>query len=95
VGDKNNRSEHMRSLILATTAAIGIGLLGVSGASAAPANGVVIDKAVAADQLAAQDVGYRYRYRGYGYRGYGYRGYGYRGYGYRGYGYGYRYRRYY
>jgi hypothetical protein len=58
----------MRSLILATTAAIGIGLLGMSGASATPANGVAIDKAVAADQLAPQEVGYRYRYRGYGYR---------------------------
>ena len=72
----------MRSLILATPAAIGIGLLGMSGASAAPANGVVIDKAAAADQLAPQDVGYRYRR------------YGYRGYGYRGYGYGYRYQSY-
>jgi hypothetical protein len=71
----------MRSLILATTAAIGIGLLGVSGASAAPANGFVIDKAAAADQAAPQDVGYRYRYRRYGGYGYGYR-HGYRRYGY-------------
>jgi hypothetical protein len=71
----------MRTIILATTAAIGIGLLGLSGASATPANGVAIGKLVAADQLAAQEVGYRYGYRRYGYGGYRY-GYRYRRYGY-------------
>jgi len=76
----------MRSVILAVTAAIGIALLGTSGVSAAPANGIVLDRSAAViDQAAPQEVGYRYR--GYGYR---YRGYGYRGYGYRSYGYGYR-----
>jgi hypothetical protein len=65
----------MRSLILATAAAIGIGLLGMSGASASPANGAAIGKA-AADQLMPQEVGYRYGYR-YRYGGYRYRRYGY------------------
>jgi hypothetical protein len=58
----------MRSLILAIAAAVGIGLLGVSGASATPANGAVIGKAVASDQL-VQDV--RWRGRGWGGRHWG------------------------
>jgi len=84
----------MRLLVLAATAAA-VASFGVTGASAAPANGVALGQAIAADQ-AIQEVGYGYGYRryGYGYRpsyGYGYRsyGYGYRPYGY-GYGYGYR-----
>jgi len=85
----------MRLLALAATAAV-LASFGVSGASAAPANGVALGKAIAADQ-AIQEVGYGYRGYGYGYRpsygyGYGYRSYGYGGYGYRPYGYGYGYR---
>ena len=76
----------MRSLILATAATIGIGVLGTFGASAFPAGGAALS--TAADQSVIQ-VGYRYGY-GYRYRPYyGYRSY--YGYGYRRYGYGYRY----
>jgi hypothetical protein len=56
----------MKSLLLATAAVVGLGLLGTSGASAAPANGIAIDKSAAAiQQMAPQEVGYyghgRYR----------------------------------
>jgi hypothetical protein len=60
----------MRSLVLAGAVAIGIGLLGISGSSAAPANGIVIGKAVAADQL-VQDV--RWRHWRWGSRGHHWR----------------------
>jgi hypothetical protein len=47
----------MRALVLAGAAVIGIGLLGTSGASAAPANGIVIDRSAAViDQSALQEV---------------------------------------
>jgi hypothetical protein len=52
----------MRALVLAGAAAIGIALLGTSGASAAPANGIVIDRSAAViDQAAPQEVGWRWR----------------------------------
>ena len=41
----------MRGLVLTTVTAIGIGLLGLSGASAVPANGIAVSQATAADQL--------------------------------------------
>ena len=54
----------MRALVLAGAAAIGIGLLGTSGASAAPANGIVIDRSAAViDQAAPQEVGWHGRWR--------------------------------
>ena len=84
----------MRSLILATAATIGIGVLGTTGALAFPAGGAALSNA--AGQSVTQ-VGYRYGYYGYGYRyrpSYGY-GYGYRSYYRPYYGYGYGYRRYY
>jgi hypothetical protein len=52
----------MRALVLATTVAMGIGLLGVSGASAAPANGIVIGQAASVEPL-TQQVWYRWHYR--------------------------------
>ena len=51
----------MKSLLLATITAIGIGLLGVPAASAAPMSGAVIGQTVAADQL-TQQVHWRYRH---------------------------------
>jgi hypothetical protein len=44
----------MKSLLLATITAIGIGLLGISGASAAPIAGAVIGQAAGAEQLMQQ-----------------------------------------
>jgi hypothetical protein len=59
----------MKALVLAAATAIGIGLFGASGVSAAPANGIVIDKSVAAlDQVAPQEVGWRWRHRHWGWR---------------------------
>jgi hypothetical protein len=42
----------MRLVILAAVSALGLGLLAVSGASAMPANGIAIDQAASAGQLA-------------------------------------------
>jgi hypothetical protein len=54
----------MRALVLAAAAAVGIGLLGTSGGSAAPANGIVIDRSAAViDQAAPQEVGWHRRWR--------------------------------
>jgi hypothetical protein len=77
----------MRTILIASLAAAGLGLAATSGASAAPVNGAVIgDLATAANAATSvQYYGYRYGYRPYGYYGYRYRPYGY--YGYR---YGYR-----
>ncbi len=41
----------MRAILMAALVAAGIGLMGTSGAVAAPANGLVIDEAVSAGQL--------------------------------------------
>jgi hypothetical protein len=62
----------MRSLVLAGAVAIGIGLLDMSGVSAAPANGIVIGNAVAADQL-VQDVRWHGRHWRWGSRGHHWR----------------------
>jgi hypothetical protein len=49
----------MRLLVLATATALGVGLLGTSGASAAPANGIIIDRsATVLDQAVMQEVGH-------------------------------------
>jgi hypothetical protein len=49
----------MRLLVLATATALSVGLLGASGASAAPANGVIIDRSAAVlDQAVVQEVGH-------------------------------------
>ena len=40
----------MRGLVLTTVTALGIGLLGLSGASAVPANGIAVSQATAAEQ---------------------------------------------
>jgi len=54
----------MRAILLAGVAALGIGLLGTSGASAAPANGIVIDRSAAVvDQSVTQQVGWHGRWR--------------------------------
>jgi hypothetical protein len=87
----------MRTILLASLAAAGLGLAATSGASAAPVNGAVIgDLATAANAATTvQYYGYRYRYGYRPYYSYGYRpyyyNYGYRPYGYYGYRYGYRY----
>ena len=62
-------------------AAIGVGLLGMPSASAAPANGAAINKAASAETLTEKVMS-----RGYGWRGHGWRpGWraGWRGYGWR------------
>ena len=53
----------MRGLVLTTVTAIGIGLLGLSGASAVPANGVAVSQATAADQLIQPARWWRRHYR--------------------------------
>ena len=54
----------MRLLVLATATALGVGLLGASGASAAPANGIMIDQSAAVlDQAVMQEVGEHSRWR--------------------------------
>jgi hypothetical protein len=68
------------SLVGAT--AIGIGLLGMSSAFAAPANGTVIGDA-ASDGAVAQKVFWHRGWRGVGWRGVGWRGVGWRGVGWR------------
>jgi hypothetical protein len=52
----------MKSLLLATTTAVVIGLLGICGASAAPIHGAAIGQAVAGDQL-TQQVHWYWRHR--------------------------------
>jgi hypothetical protein len=52
----------MRGLVLTTVTAIGIGLLGLSGASAVPANGIVVSQATAAEQ-SVQPAWWRRHYR--------------------------------
>jgi hypothetical protein len=44
----------MRGLVLAAVTAAGIGLLGLGGASAMPANGIAVGQAVAVDQMIEQ-----------------------------------------
>ena len=51
----------MRGLVLAAVTAAGIGLLGLAGASAMPANGIAVGQAVAVDQMIEQ-VWWRRRY---------------------------------
>jgi hypothetical protein len=54
----------MKSLILAGATAVGLALLGTAGASAAPANGIVIDRSAAViDQAVPQEVGGHGRWR--------------------------------
>jgi hypothetical protein len=54
----------MKLLVLATATALSVGLLGTSAASAAPANGVMIDQSVAVlDQAVVQEVGGHSRWR--------------------------------
>jgi hypothetical protein len=54
----------MRLLVLATATAFSVGLLSSSGASAAPANGVMIDQSAAIlDQAVMQEVGGHSRWR--------------------------------
>ena len=54
----------MRLLVLATATALSVGLLGTSGASAAPANGIMIDQSAAVlDQAVVQEVGAHSRWR--------------------------------
>jgi len=51
-------------VVIATATALSVGLLGTSGASAAPANGVMIDQSAAVlDQAVMQDVGGHSRWR--------------------------------
>ena len=57
----------MKRIILGALSALALGLLAMSGASAMPANGVVIDQAASTGQL-AQPVWWRYRYRWHRYR---------------------------
>ncbi len=52
----------MKRLVLGALSALALGLLAMSGASATPANGVVIDQAASASHL-AQPVWWRYRHR--------------------------------
>jgi hypothetical protein len=52
----------MRLVVLAAISTLGLGLVAMSGASAIPANGVAIDQAAPARQL-AEPVWWRYRYR--------------------------------
>jgi len=53
----------MRAILLAGAAALGIGLLGASGASAAPANGIAIDRSAAVVDQSVQQVGFHGRWR--------------------------------
>jgi hypothetical protein len=61
-GTMEPREEHMRTILTAMLVAIGIGLLGASGGSAAPADGASLDRAVSAASLVS-DIRY---YRHYG-----------------------------
>jgi hypothetical protein len=62
----------MRAIILATLVAVGIGLVGTSNLSAAPANGAMIDRTAKADNMVVKVQHYRkyshWRW-GSGYRG--------------------------
>lgn len=51
----------MRTIVLATLTAAGIGVAGVSGVAAAPANGIVIDQTV--NTLPQVDTAQYWRYR--------------------------------
>jgi hypothetical protein len=59
--EKQERTR-MRGLVLTTVTAIGIGLLGLSGASAVPANGIAVGQATAFEQ-SIQPVWWRRHYR--------------------------------
>ncbi len=68
----------MRAIILAATVAVGIGLIGISNASAAPANGVTINESANTNQSIVKVQHWRwgshgrwhhrchYRYRSWG-----------------------------
>jgi hypothetical protein len=53
----------MRGLVLAAVTAAGIGMLGLAGASAMPANGVAVGQAAAVDQMVQPARWWRYRWR--------------------------------
>jgi hypothetical protein len=61
--DGEQEGTSMRRLVLTTVTAIGIGLLGLSGASAVPANGIAVSQATAADQLVQPARWWRRHYR--------------------------------
>jgi hypothetical protein len=48
--DEKQERTRMRGLVLTAVTAIGIGLLGLSGASAVPANGIAVGQATAFEQ---------------------------------------------
>ena len=51
----------MKRVVLVTATALSVGLVAASGASAAPANGVIIDQSAAVlDQAVVQEVGARH-----------------------------------
>jgi hypothetical protein len=62
----------MRTIVLAAFTAIGLGLVGVSGASAVPANLNAISEAAAGDTLTTQAHYYRHRYYRHRYYRHGY-----------------------
>ena len=74
----------MRRILMATLVAAGIGVIGTSGATAAPVNGVAIDRAATANQLTEPVVYYHRHYYHHHYGHYGYRHHYYR-HGYYGY----------
>jgi hypothetical protein len=54
----------MRGIVFAGATAIAVSLLGTVGASAAPANGIAIDRSAAViDQATTQEVGFHGRWR--------------------------------
>ena len=55
----------MKSIIMAVIVAAGIGLMGATGASAAPANGAVIDQAAAQGNMVQHVQHWRWRSRGW------------------------------
>ena len=71
----------MRKILMATLVAAGMGVIGTSGATAAPANGVAIGEAATANQLTEPVYYYHrhyyhhhyYRHPYYHHRYYGYR----------------------
>jgi hypothetical protein len=68
----------MKAMTLLLLSGIGVGLLGVSSALAAPVNGAVIGEAATASEVTQKVV-----WRGVGWRGVGWRGVGWRGAGWR------------
>jgi hypothetical protein len=56
----------MKSIIMAVIVAAGIGLMGATGASAAPANGAVIDQAAAQGNMVQHVQHWRWRSLGWG-----------------------------